>query len=98
MPLREKIRRYVKRQIGKIYCILYYAFHYKIVLHKLNKKVSSGKKIKVGFICVYASAFACREIVHIMEKSDIFIPYVIIAPDVLRGKENLVLHYNLHGA
>ena len=71
----------------KVY--VYYVQHrYKRILKKLHEKASKNEKIAVGFYAMYDSDFSFRPLFEKMLQDDFFDPFIVIAPDTLRGKKN----------
>lgn len=56
----------------------------------LQKQVSIGKKIRVAFLVVFDSVFPAMPLYEKMKKDDHFDPFIVIIPDTLRGKDNMV--------
>ncbi len=62
--------------------------HYKNVLKKLHEKASINEKIAVGFYVIFDSTFSFRPLFEKMLQDDFFDPYIVIAPDISRGKQH----------
>lgn len=62
-------------------------------IKKIKIKVKNGEKIKVAFLMMYSSAIQDLGLFELMLKSNIFQPYLIINPDVLRSQENMISTY-----
>ncbi len=58
---------------------------YKKKQEYVKKLLKKNGKIKVGFILVFNSVFPCRTVFECMLKSDIFDPYIIVAPNISRS-------------
>ena len=56
----------------------------------LKNKIKTGKKIRVAFTVVYDSVFPAEIIYRKMLKDDLFAPVLIVVPDILRGRENMM--------
>lgn len=59
----------------------------KLIINNLKKK----KKIKICFFVIYDSAFSTKEIFEKMQKDTFFEPFILIIPDISRGKDNMFL-------
>lgn len=92
-PWRKKFRSNCHNYINKKFCVKQQK-KYKKIIKKLRKKVLSGEKIKVGFLHQYATSSQAYSIFDAMLESDIFDPYWIVNPDVLRSKENFDFQYH----
>jgi len=68
--------------------------HYEIVRKSIQKKVSSGNILSVGFYVVYDSTFSAKPLFEKMLTDNLFKPYIVIVPDVVRGHENMILQLN----
>lgn len=71
--------------------IFYVQHRYKRILRNLNVKASQNKKITVGFYVIYDSTFSFRPLFEKMLLDDFFDPYIVIAPDTSRGKQNEIV-------
>ena len=67
--------------------------HHKIAIQKLREKYKNGDKIKVAFLMTYSSSTQDLPIFEKMLESDIFDPYIIVHPDVIRSLNNLEKTY-----
>lgn len=85
--LRRKIREYLKNffnnQAQK-------EQKKKIVQFEKNikRKIKLNEKVKVGFLCIFDSVFQYDTLFEEMMKSDVFDPYIVVIPDVIRGEEH----------
>ena len=58
---------------------------------RLKDKIKSGEKVKVAFTVVYDSVFPAEIIYQKMLHDGLFDPVLIVVPDVVRGRENMLL-------
>ena len=68
--------------------------NYPKIFKKIQLKVQQSKKIRVAFLCMYATDIQNLCIYNKMLESDIFEPYCIVNPDIMRSKENFYYNYN----
>lgn len=66
----------------------------KYILKKLKKKIDSGEKIRVCFFVVFDFAWAYKPIYEAMLKDKTFDPFIVVIPDISRGKENLNFYFS----
>ena len=59
-------------------------------VQRLKNKVKVGQKVRVAFTVIYDSVFPAEIIYRKMLKDELFTPVLIVIPDVLRGKENML--------
>lgn len=68
--------------------------NYKIQIEKLKNKVKRGEKVKVAFLHMYATSCQNLSIFDkMLEKDNLFDPYFIVNPDVVRSRENFEYNY-----
>ena len=67
--------------------------HHKIAINKLRDKYKNGQKIKVAFLMIYSSSTQDLPVFEKMLESDIFDPYIIVHPDIMRSLNNLEKTY-----
>ncbi len=67
--------------------------HNQYLQNQLRDKYKQDGRIKVAFLHMYASSLQCYGIFDKMLNSEIFDPYWIVNPDVLRSKENFDKQY-----
>ncbi len=60
-------------------------------IRRLKNKIKSGKKVKVAFTVIYDSVFPAEIVYQKMLKDSLFDPILIVIPDVMRGRENMLL-------
>lgn len=58
------------------------------LLKNLRNKVKHGSRVKVGFLVVFDSVFQSLSLFEKMLQDDLFEPFIIVIPDVCRGKDN----------
>lgn len=63
--------------------------NYSVIKSKLRKKEQKGKKIRVCFLVIYDSVFPAKHIFEKMCDDNVFEPYILVIPDVLRGTQNM---------
>jgi hypothetical protein len=72
---------------------IYYSFqrpsHFRRVVKKIKQKIIRGKKIAVGFFVFIDSMFSMEPLFIMMQNEKIFTPFIVIIPDIARGKENM---------
>lgn len=66
----------------------------RIVINKIKSRLSSGKKIRVCFFVVFDFSWSYRPIFEEMLKDDLFDPFIVVIPDISRGKENLKFYFS----
>lgn len=92
-----KIIKFIYLRINTIRFALKYKDthkHYKAVIKSIQKKVSAGNKVSVGFYVIYDSTFSAKPLFEKMLSDNLFNPYIVIAPDVARGHANMILQLN----
>lgn len=62
---------------------------YENVIEKIKENVYRGKKVRVAFFVIYDSTFPARSIFEKMLQDDFFAPFIVVIPDVFRGKDNM---------
>lgn len=96
-PVRSFLRQVYLFFVFLWNCLLFYPrklyiYHvqhrYKRILKNLHVKASKNEKIAVGFYVIYDSSFSFRPLFEKMLQDDFFDPYIVIAPDISRGKQN----------
>lgn len=60
-------------------------------LNKIAARQRNGLRIRVAFFVVYDSVFPSRNLLQLMRSDPLFEVKLIIIPDVLRGKENMLV-------
>lgn len=63
-----------------------------ILKAKIRNKIKNGEKVNVCFAVVYDSVFPAQHIYEIMKNDKAFSPYILVIPDVARGKANMINH------
>jgi hypothetical protein len=63
--------------------------HYDKVKEVLKRKKNAKRKITVAFFVIYDSTFPAQPLYEAMLTSSIFSPFIVVIPDVLRGKKNM---------
>lgn len=61
---------------------------YNKIIKNIKRKAQNGEKIKVCFSVVFDSVFPAENIYKEMLKDDLFEPFILVIPDVVRGEEN----------
>jgi hypothetical protein len=79
---RENIERYFSyfRQQEK----------YRETVLRIWEKFADGGKVRIGFFIIYDSVFSARPLYEAMLQDEHFYPFIIVAPDVLRGIDNMI--------
>ena len=96
--IKKTIRRMLGILFGKLYRDITFLLkeypkqekHYNTICKKLKEKIRTKQKIRVAFMVIYDEIFYAKRIFEKMLNDDIFDPSIIIAPDVCRGKENML--------
>lgn len=60
-------------------------------IQRLKEKVKAGGKVRIAFTVVYDSIFPAEIIYRKMLQDGLFAPVLIVIPDVVRGRENMLL-------
>lgn len=58
----------------------YLQYKYSAIIEKLKKKIKQDKKLKVAFLVDTSSKFASRKLFSLMEKEELFVPYILVIP------------------
>lgn len=64
--------------------------NYGLSLKMLRKKAENGGKIRTGFAVMFDSAFPMAPVFETMLGDEFFEPFLIVIPDISRGKKNAV--------
>lgn len=59
-------------------------------LKSARENYSKGMRISVGFFILYDSAFPGESLYNLLKNSDEFSPTIILIPDTMRGRENMI--------
>lgn len=87
--LRNNIIQFFERiEIKKIHK------NYPKILKKIQLKIQQGEKINVGFYVINEASFPAEPLFKKMLEDDLFNPFIVVIPDVLRGKENMFYQMN----
>lgn len=62
---------------------------YKNIIDLIHERICNRKKIRVGFLIIIDSVFPSRPLYEKMLHDDIFEPFIIIIPDIIRGEKNM---------
>ena len=65
-----------------------------IILSKLREKLKNGKKIKICFSLIFDSVFPAEPIFEKFSENKNFETFILVVPDVSRGKENMFRQMN----
>jgi hypothetical protein len=68
--------------------------HYDEVIKLIKAKIKSGIKIRVAFLICYDSVFPVKSFFEKMLLDTMFDPFIIIIPDISRGKENMIHQFD----
>jgi hypothetical protein len=79
VPLKIMREKYIKQKE-----------HYDLVCKNLTKKMLAKQKIRVAFMINYNTLFHMRNTFETMLNDNVFDPYIIIVPDILREEENML--------
>lgn len=84
-----RITRHIISKIRLYFSIFISQTRIQISILKLRAK--KEKKIRVAFLVVYDMVFQFEHVFQLMLEDEMFDPYIVIIPDTLRGKENMLL-------
>ena len=62
-------------------------------LAKVRQRLKNGEKFRVAFLVIYDSTFSAKSLYEKMLKDDMFEPFLVIIPDIVRGKEHMLFNY-----
>ncbi len=63
--------------------------NYQKTIKRLQKKIQKGEKIRVCFFVMRDSMFQTRPLFEKMLQTNLFIPFIVVIPDISRGKQFL---------
>jgi archaellum component FlaC len=83
----DKINR-ADDKINKIDLVIK-KYLYRNMIDIIYKRVCNGNNIRVGFLVVYDSVFPASPLYEKMLQDDIFEPFIVVIPDIVRGEKNM---------